>query len=141
MCGVCRCWCGWLGSRGLADLLHEPGHSHAHMLLPRFRTHPPTPFHHLVMLIASVCLLLLGVNHLYENKGGRFESATSGVAGPIATDSANSRGAAWADYDGDGDLDLFVANSGPLKFEAWGSCLVCGVCRGWYGVVGLAGTW
>ena len=117
MCGVCRCWCGWLGSRGLADLLHGAGHSHAHMLLPRFRTHPPTPFHHLVMLIASVCLLLLvGGNHLYENKGGRFESATSEVAGPIATDSAYSFSAAWADYDGDGDLDLFVANyGGPLK--------------------------
>ena len=104
-----------MGSRGLADLLHGAGHSHAHMLLPRFRTHPPTPFHHLVMLIASVCLLLLGVNHLYENKGGRFESATSEVAGPIATDSADSYAAAWADYDGDGDLDLFVANYGPLK--------------------------
>ena len=56
------------------------------------------------------------MNYLYENKGGRFESATSEVAGPITTDRADSHAAAWADYDGDGDLDLFVANDwGPLK--------------------------
>ena len=62
-----------------------------------------------------MCLLLLGVNHLYENKGGRFESVTSEVAGPIATDIDISTAAAWGDFDGDGDLDLFVANIGPLK--------------------------
>ena len=91
------------------------------------------------MLIGFVCLLLLGVNHLYENKGDRFESATSEVAGPIARDSSKSIAVAWADYDGDGDLDLFVANNGPLKFEAWGSCLVWSVLvLVW--VVGLAGT-
>ena len=28
----------------------------------------------------------------------------------VATDRANSHGASWVDYDGDGDLDLFVAN-------------------------------
>ena len=55
-----------------------------------------------------------GVNRLYENKGGgRFEAVVD--AGPITTDRAKSIAAAWGDYDGDGDLDLFVANYGPLK--------------------------
>ncbi len=47
-------------------------------------------------------------NVLYRNDGnGRFTdvASTSGVA-----DMRSSTGAAWADYDGDGDLDLFVAN-------------------------------
>ena len=109
-------WGGWARGDFLICCMGQGKRTHICWLLPRPRTHPPTSFDHLVMLIGSVCLLLLGgVNHLYENKGGRFESATSEVAGPIATDSAYSTAAAWADYDGDGDLDLFVANRGPLK--------------------------
>lgn len=51
----------------------------------------------------------LGKNHLYHNRGGRFEDVTAqmGVAG---ADDDWSTAAAFADFDGDGDLDLFVGN-------------------------------
>ena len=50
------------------------------------------------------------VNFLYHNNGtGAFTRATSN---PVTSDVANAAGAAWADYDNDGDLDLFVANNG-----------------------------
>ena len=47
-------------------------------------------------------------NFLYHNNGdGTFTRVTSGQ---ITTDVGYSWGAAWADYDNDGFLDLFVAN-------------------------------
>lgn len=50
-------------------------------------------------------------NFLYHNNGnGTFTKVTSG---PIATDVSNSGGCAWGDYNGDGLIDLFVANAGP----------------------------
>jgi hypothetical protein len=49
------------------------------------------------------------VNFLYENDGdGNFIRITQGE---IATDLDASNGAAWGDYDLDGDLDLFVTNT------------------------------
>ncbi len=49
-------------------------------------------------------------NFLYHGVGpGLFEKVTTGA---IATESANSSGCAWGDYDGDGYPDLYVANSG-----------------------------
>ncbi len=48
-------------------------------------------------------------NYLYKNnKDGSFEKI---AGGDIVTDTGASIGAAWADYDNDGDLDLFVANT------------------------------
>jgi hypothetical protein len=50
-------------------------------------------------------------NFLYRNDGpAGFAKIT---AGAIVNDGGNSTGCAWADYDNDGDLDLFVANEGP----------------------------
>jgi sugar lactone lactonase YvrE len=49
-------------------------------------------------------------NRLYLNNGdGSFSAATEGE---IVSDIGNSRAASWVDYDNDGHLDLFVANSG-----------------------------
>jgi enediyne biosynthesis protein E4 len=48
------------------------------------------------------------LNYLYRNNGdGTFTKVTDSV---VATDVGNSTGCAWGDYDGDGFLDLFVAN-------------------------------
>jgi hypothetical protein len=52
-------------------------------------------------------------NFLYRNLGGKgFERVTSS---PIATDQGDSYSAAWADFDNDGFLDLYVANMGRSK--------------------------
>ncbi|MBX7047450.1 MAG: FG-GAP-like repeat-containing protein [Ignavibacteria bacterium] len=47
-------------------------------------------------------------NNLYRNNGdGTFTKITTGA---IVNDGGSSVGAAWGDYDNDGDLDLFVSN-------------------------------
>ena len=49
-------------------------------------------------------------NYLYQNRGnGLFDKIN---IGEIVTDVASSSGGCWGDYDNDGDLDLFVTNSG-----------------------------
>ena len=55
-----------------------------------------------------------GANALYRNDGdGTFTDVAreAGVAGPIPS----GNGAGWADYDNDGDLDLFVAAFGASR--------------------------
>lgn len=47
-------------------------------------------------------------NFLYRNDGaGQFERI---ISGDIVTDIGRTGGGSWADFDGDGDLDLFTSN-------------------------------
>ncbi len=48
-------------------------------------------------------------NLTYKNNGSGFDRVT---VGPLGTNRGFSESCAWGDYDNDGDLDLFVANSG-----------------------------
>jgi len=56
-----------------------------------------------------------GTNYLYHNNGdGTFTKVTSGS---LVNDTAYSIGPAWADYNNDGFLDLFVSNGFNAKSE------------------------
>ena len=52
-------------------------------------------------------------NRLYRNNGRGAFTDVGTLAG--VSDGAFGRGAAWGDYDNDGDLDLYVVNSGPNR--------------------------
>ncbi|MFQ5675188.1 MAG: FG-GAP-like repeat-containing protein, partial [bacterium] len=53
-------------------------------------------------------------NFLYQNSGnGTFSKITIGA---IVVDGGNSLSTSWGDYDNDGNLDLYVANSGNNNF-------------------------
>ena len=48
-------------------------------------------------------------NFLYRNNGD--ETFSRVFSGQVVSDSSDSRGVAWGDYDSDGDLDLFIGNA------------------------------
>jgi hypothetical protein len=54
---------------------------------------------------------------LYRNDGtGKFTKMTTVEVGLVVADQADSTGCAWADYDNDGYVDLFVGNAGGTSF-------------------------
>jgi len=59
--------------------------------------------------LVDVFITALGPNHLFLNRGSRFEDVTE-TAGVAGEPERWSTSAGFLDYDGDGDLDLFVCN-------------------------------
>ncbi len=57
------------------------------------------------------CLVLISSVSLQQFRDLNAQSFTKLTTGAIVNDIATSRGSAWADYDNDGDVDLFRANS------------------------------
>ncbi len=53
-------------------------------------------------------------NRLYKNQGDRLQDV-GGLFGVAEPDTGRSRGAVWGDFDNDGDLDLYVTNSGQAN--------------------------
>ena len=68
-------------------------------------------------LIHSCAILIMFVGIVFSQSQGSDSLFTLITEGSIVSDSANSFGANWVDYDDDGDLDLFVANNGQLSNE------------------------
>ena len=61
--------------------------------------------------LCMICLIFLLIN-LTTGQSNIFQKV---INSPIVNDPTNSFGCSWADYDDDGLLDLFVANSHGLN--------------------------
>ncbi|MDP6128950.1 MAG: CRTAC1 family protein, partial [Planctomycetota bacterium] len=63
----------------------------------------------------------LGMNRLYRNDGGIFIDITEEAG--VGDLNGFGMGASFVDYDGDGDVDIYVTNYGPNRlFENQGDC-------------------
>jgi len=52
-------------------------------------------------------------NRLYRNEGAGVFTDTAAATG--VADAGSARSVSWVDYDGDGDLDLYLCNDGPNR--------------------------
>ena len=57
----------------------------------------------------------IGANTLYKNESGKFTDVASQAGVRDTKPGWVSYDAAWGDYDGDGDQDLYVASGGDSK--------------------------
>lgn len=76
---------------------------------------------------------------LYRNLGGGHFEDVSSLSGPGITHKASSRGAAFADFDNDGDMDVLIMNmnetpsllrNGLKNSNAWLQVALAGVAQG-----------
>jgi hypothetical protein len=105
------------GKTGL-DFIHRSGHDGIHYLLPESASGGGALFDmdgdgflDIYLLQSAESTGQTPGNRLYRNDGGtRFVDVTAASG---AGDRGYAMGAATADYDGDGDTDLYVTNVGP----------------------------
>ncbi len=60
-----------------------------------------------------------GKNFLYENSGYPNYELIKITSGSIVNDQENSMGGAWADYDNDGDLEIFLLQTAEIRTTAF----------------------
>ena len=84
---------------------------------------------------------LIGADKLFRNDGG---GSFADITGPLIGATSITRGAAWADYDLDGYVDLYLARSGTaakLLRNQGGAGFTDATPSAFDGVSGQAGAW